>query len=86
MTNKTKITVITPVYNAANFIRCAVRSLMRQTFGAWELIIVDDGSTDNPKEAVADHLSDPRVTFVRNDKNEGLGYSLNRAMDWKRTI
>lgn len=81
MTNRTKITVITPVYNAANFIRCAVRSLMRQTFGAWELIIVDDGSADNPKEAVADHLSDPRVTFVRNDKNEGLGYSLNRAMD-----
>ena len=41
-----RFSVIVPVYNAADFIGSCVMSVMNQTFGDWELIIVDDGSTD----------------------------------------
>ena len=72
------ISVLMPVYNQTSFIRSAITSLMSQCHKNWELIIVDDGSTDNVKEAIADYLdSDKRLRYIRYDKNRGLGYALN---------
>jgi len=77
-----RISVIMPVYNQANYIRCAINSLARQTFNDWELLIVDDGSTDGLQESLSDFLSsESRVRYFRNDCNCGLGYSLNCGLD-----
>lgn len=74
------ISVIMPVYNQAAFIKCAIKSLFAQTYVKWELIIIDDGSTDNLYENIKCFLHDKRVKYFRNNKNEGLGYSLNKGI------
>ncbi|SEJ75796.1 Glycosyltransferase involved in cell wall bisynthesis [Dyadobacter sp. SG02] len=76
-----KVSVLMPTYNQAAFINRAINSLKAQTFGQWELIIINDGSTDHTEQIVEWHLSDPRVIYVRNDHNIGLGASLNRGLE-----
>lgn len=73
--------VIMPTYNQAGFIRNAIRSLFAQTYPHWELIIINDGCTDNTEEFISDYLKDERVTYLKNEHNEGIGFSINRALD-----
>jgi len=70
-----------PVFNQASFIRMAITSLLCQTHQNWELIIINDGSTDNLHESIASFLHDKRITLLNNEKNEGLGYSLNKGIE-----
>lgn len=70
-----------PVFNQAYFIRRAIRSLQKQTFKEWELIIIDDGSTDQTEEFVQEYLSAPNIVLLRNEQNEGLGRAVNRGLD-----
>lgn len=58
------ISVIIPTYNRCDLLEDAVRSVLAQTFQNFELIIVDDGSTDSTKEMLAPYLSDSRVKYV----------------------
>ena len=55
--------IIIPTYNRAHTIRTPIDSILNQTFSDWELIIVDDGSTDNTKEIVLSY-NDPRIRYV----------------------
>lgn len=73
--------VIMPTYNQAGFIRNAIGSLFAQTYTEWELIIVNDGCTDNTEEFISDYLDNPKVQYIKNSRNEGLGYSINRGLD-----
>ena len=57
------ISVIIPCYNRANVISAAIDSVINQTFQEWELIIVDDGSTDNSKDIISSFLSDERIKY-----------------------
>jgi GT2 family glycosyltransferase len=66
------------VYNGAKYLREAVDSVLAQTFSAFELIIVDDGSTDGTMEILGSY-SDPRIRLIRNDRNLGLAAARNRA-------
>ena len=75
------VSVLMPVYNQATFVRCAIRSLLNQTFTDWELILIDDGSTDGLHDAMGSYLDDVRIHYVVNRKNEGLGFSLNKGLD-----
>lgn len=75
------ISVIMPVFNHASFIRRAIISLLNQTHKDWELIIVNDGSTDKIEEAISSFLSDKRIRVFSNSSNEGLGYSLNKGIE-----
>jgi len=68
-----------PVYNASGFLVEAVNSIIDQTFTDWELIVVNDGSTDN-SEAIIKKYNDSRIKYYRNEKNEGLIYTLNKAI------
>jgi hypothetical protein len=68
-----------PTYKQAAFIRRAVESLLAQTLADWELIVVDDGSPDDTRTALAPYLADPRVRYQRQERNIGLGAALNLA-------
>ncbi len=73
------ISVITPSYNTAAFIADTIKSLQMQTYTNWEMIIVDDCSTDNTDEVVAS-FSDARIKYLKNEKNSGAAASRNYAL------
>lgn len=77
------VSVILPVYNAGRYLRAAVLSIVGQTFTDWELLIIDDGSTDDAIRGIAD-LGDPRIRIVRNPRNLGLAATLNVGIDLAR--
>lgn len=74
------VTVAMPVYNAGTYLRAAVTSMIRQTFTDWELIIIDDGSTDGAVEGIQD-LRDSRIRVLGDGSNRGLAARLNEAID-----
>ena len=74
------VSVILPAYNGARFLKEAVESIVKQTFQDWELIVVDDGSTDETPEIMSGY-HDSRIRYLKNNNNKGLVYSLNRAID-----
>jgi GT2 family glycosyltransferase len=74
------VSVITPAWNAAGFIGETIDSVRAQTFTAWELIVVDDGSTDDTVKIVESYAAlDPRVRLVR-QPNGGPSTARNRGM------
>lgn len=76
-TNQTYITVGIPFYNAESTLLDAVRSIFAQTHKNWELILIDDGSTDNSLQ-LACSINDPRVTVYSDGKNLRLAARLNQ--------
>lgn len=75
-----------PSYNTAPFIAESIRSVVAQTYKNWELIIVDDTSTDNTDEVVlrviqslSEDLSS-KIHYIKNEKNSGAAFSRNRAL------
>lgn len=76
-----EITVIIPVYNAGNFVRNALDSLKKQTFADYEVICVNDGSTDYSLEILKEYAKeDYRIRVINNTKNLRAGVSRNIAM------
>ncbi|MCD8318562.1 MAG: glycosyltransferase family 2 protein [Paraprevotella sp.] len=73
--------VIMPTYNQAYFIRRAVMSLIRQSYPHWELIIVNDGSTDHTDRIVRNLPQDERIKYLYYPDNRGMGYALNKGLD-----
>jgi hypothetical protein len=76
--------VIMPTYDQDSFLPGAVASLLAQTDANWELIVVDDGSPGDTRQALGDVLDDPRVRLEVFDRNRGLGAALNRGLDCAR--
>ena len=73
------VSVIMPSWNTAGFIAESIRSVTDQTYTKWELIIVDDSSTDNTDEVVAS-FHDDRIRYFKNEKNMGAALTRNRAL------
>lgn len=71
------ISVIMPTYNQGPFIRRALASLYAQIHTEWELIIINDGSTDYTEDTLSEYFLDKRIRYYTNEKNKGLGYCLN---------
>lgn len=69
-----------PSYNTEGFIAESIRSVQDQTYENWELIIVDDCSTDNTDDVVSEFLDDERIRYIKNEKNRGAAISRNRAL------
>lgn len=78
------VSVIMPTYNQGSFISRAIKSLQLQQFTNWELIIINDGSTDYTNEIVQEYLEDSRITYVVNQSNLGMGRSINIGLDRAR--
>lgn len=74
------VSIIMPSYNTGRFIAESIKSVLAQTYPDWELIIVDDCSTDNTDEVVQPFLSDERIKYFKNEKNSGAALTRNRAM------
>lgn len=70
--------IIMPLYNKAPYVRKAVESVVRQTCRDWELIVVDDGSTDSGGDIVSS-IADPRIRLVRQE-NVGVSAARNRGV------
>ena len=73
------ISVILPTYNDADYLKRAVDSILEQTFRDFELIVIDDGSTDGTQK-VLDEYRDSRIVRLKNNTNKGLIFSLNRGL------
>ncbi len=69
-----------PSYNTAQYICESIESVINQIYTDWELIIVDDCSTDNTDEVVKPFLSDRRIKYLKNEKNSGAAVSRNYAL------
>ncbi|MDG2433716.1 glycosyltransferase family 2 protein [Flavobacterium sp.] len=74
--NFPSISVIIPVYNVAAYIEEAVNSILNQTIQDFEIIIIDDCSTDGTID-ILESIKDARIKIFKKDKNKGLIYSLN---------
>ena len=74
------VSIIMPSYNTGKFITETIESVISQTYSNWELIIVDDCSTDDTDELVDKYLADGRIRYIKNEKNSGAAVSRNRAL------
>jgi len=77
---KPLVSIALPVYNGASTLDLAVRSILNQSFEDWELIILDDASTDHSVEVMRT-FDDPRIRLVEGDENIGLSARLNMAIE-----
>ena len=73
------VSIIMPTYNCGRFIGETIRSVLEQTYNYWELIIVDDNSTDNT-DAVVSSFADERIRYYHNEHNSGAAVTRNRAL------
>lgn len=74
------VSIIMPSYNTAEYIGKAIESVQNQTYENWELIIVDDCSSDNTDEIMQQYIRDSRVYYLKNEKNSGAAVSRNKAI------
>lgn len=74
------VSIIMPSYNTAQYIADSIRSVQAQTYENWELLIVDDCSTDDTDGAVAPFLADKRIRYLKNEVNSGAAISRNYAL------
>lgn len=73
------VSIIMPSWNTENYIAKSIQSVIDQTYKNWELIIVDDCSTDNTDEVVR-AFNDQRIKYLKNEKNSGAALTRNRAL------
>lgn len=71
------VSVIMPAYNAQRTVGEAIESVLRQTFGDFELIVIDDGSTDGTADVIEGYAADPRIRFLKNPRNSGVSATRN---------
>jgi len=73
------VSVIIPTYNRAHLVGRAIRSVLNQTYQDFEIIVVDDGSTDNTEEVVKS-FNDPRIRYIRHEENRGGSAARNTGI------
>lgn len=73
------VSIITPAYNCEQFVAQTIRTVLAQTYPHWEMIIVDDASTDRTPEIIKS-FDDPRIRYVRLDENVGGAEVRNTAL------
>lgn len=78
-----KISIVLPVYNGEKYLREAIESILGQTFQDWELLLVNDCSTDTSPEIMREYAAkDSRVRYLENPVNRQLPNSLNEGFRW----
>jgi len=83
--DRPQISIVLPVYNGATFLQESIESCLTQTFPFWELIVVDDASTDGTPEIISRYTKlDPRIRSIRHDRNCKLPGALNSGFQKAR--
>lgn len=77
-----RVSVIIPTYNCANYIQQAVESVLAQTYGDYEIIVVDDGSTDNTQQVLKPYRE--RLRYTAFQENQGVSVARNRGLEMAR--
>lgn len=78
---KDLVSIIMPCYNASNFIRQSIDSVLKQSFTDWELLVIDDVSSDDSCEIVASYATkDKRINLLRMDNNGGAANARNKGI------
>ncbi|PVX51840.1 glycosyltransferase involved in cell wall biosynthesis [Balneicella halophila] len=80
MNKQPLVSVLMPLYNSEKYVGASIESILQQTYQNWELLIVNDGSTDNSKNAVLS-FQDSRIKYFENEENKGIVYTRNRLMN-----
>lgn len=83
MKNEPLVSIIIPTFNYGLLITDTIRSIKAQTYSNWEIIIVDDGSTDHTKDVVSEYLEDPRIAYFYQE-NTGLSGARNTGISKAR--
>ena len=78
------VSVCIPTYNYGRFLGRAIESVLGQAFGDFELLVVDNASTDGTDELVAGY-DDPRLSYLRNERNLGLFGNFERCLELARS-
>lgn len=74
-----KVSIVLPVYNGQRYLKSSIESILHQTFEDFELIVIDDGSTDNSVKIIQS-FCDPRLRLLQNGQNRGLICALNTGV------
>lgn len=74
------VSIIMPSYNTGKFIGETIESVLAQSYTDWELIIVDDCSTDDTDAIIEKYLEDDRIRYIKNERNSGAAVSRNKAL------
>ena len=79
------VSVITPMYNSEKTISRTIESVINQSYNKWEMIIVDDGSSDKSADVVKEYCKrESRILFFQNEEKKGVSYARNRAINMSR--
>lgn len=79
-TKKPLISVVLPTWNREHFLADAIRSVLGQSYDKWELIVVDDGSTDNTKDLMRWFCNhDKRIKYIHRKENKGISFTRNQG-------
>jgi len=81
-----KILCIIPFYNRAFCLKDAIESVLQQTYPYIELVLVNDGSTDNYLEVINPYLDKSNVHFITYDNNRGVAYARNQGLDYLKEL
>lgn len=74
-----KVSVVIPTYNRGYIIAEALRSVLSQTYGEFEVLVIDDGSTDETVKIIQ-RFSDPRIRYIRHERNAGCAAGYNSGL------
>lgn len=76
------VSIITPVYNAEDYIETTIHSVMNQTYKNWEMILINDCSTDNSESIILDLVKkDQRLRYLKLEKNSGVAIARNKGIE-----
>ena len=73
------VSIVLPVYNGEKYLAESLGSVFAQTYQNWELVIINDGSTDGTENLILKY-QDKRIKYLPNDGNKGIIFSLNRGL------
>ena len=79
------ISIVMPVYNCEKFLNETIVSVLKQTYDNWELLLIDDASTDRSAEIIYKYLNnEKRIVYVKLQENKGAAYARNKGIEYSK--
>src|SRR5260221_2874704 len=83
MTMRARVFVLIPIFNIAKYVADAINSVLSQTYQDWEILVLDDGSSDNSSDIVSEFVAkDSRITYHKNDSTIGMVQNWNKGISF----